>query len=361
MHQLAEFGRGVRTGIRHWISAACIIALFLFSGTVFTLTFSQSIEDARTLRLELGLLTHDPVLFTPRYLNESNAPRAASEATVRGEVGLLLRGEALSEVTGNLSPSTVGGYQVVLLIGRASSVLFPEMTASDTGARVFIGPGVDRDSLPASTRAAGPPISLTDVPRLRSTTRILDAAGAEIDTSNAIVLVLPASAFATLPATAQQEALWKTILISPSPSVLSGHMRRARHEGLLLIPHPLRTSAPAQWRQTLAQAVVSAVGLGVLLILVGVAFSASLRQLLDDQQASLSIRHLYGTRPSDEASWLLGIVCVEVLPSCALLACLRTMDPTTSGANTIVIAAIALIGTAVWLAALLRLRRERKS
>lgn len=239
MHQLAEFGRGVRTGIRHWISAACIIALFLFSGTVFTLTFSQSIEDARTLRLELGLLTHDPVLFTPRYLNESNAPRAASEATVRGEVGLLRRGEALSEVTGNLSPSTVGGYQVVLLIGRASSVLFPEMTASDTGARVFIGPGVDRDSLPASTRAAGPPISLTDVPRLRSTTRILDAAGAEIDTSNAIVLVLPASAFATLPATAQQEALWKTILISPSP--LGAFRAYAAGPTRGVAPHPPST------------------------------------------------------------------------------------------------------------------------
>lgn len=343
------------------MSALCIIALFLFSGTVFTLTFSQSIEDARTLRLELSLLTQNPVLFTPRYLNGSSAPQAASNSTVRGEIDLLQKGKAISEVTGNLPSSTINGYPVVVLIGKASSVLFPELTASDSTARVFIGSHVDSNSLPASTHVTGSQVSLTHPLRLRSTAHLLDASSATIDTSNTVILLLPASAFATLPATAQQEALWKTILINPSSSILSAQMQRARHEGLLLIPHPLRTSAPTQWRQTLAQAIVSAVGLGVLLILVGVAFSASLREILDAQKSSLSIRYLYGAHPVDEALWLLGIVCVEVLPSCVLLACLRLMDPATSSANTIIVTVIALIGIAVWLSALLRLHRERKS
>ena len=158
--------------------------------------------------------------------------------------------------------------------------------------------------------------------RTPSSASIFDPAAVGIDLDRSVLIALPPSSLDHLDGTEQEEAVWRTVLLSTTDDDTEQFITAARQDRLALVPHRLAADQPERFRNLLVWAAMHGVGLLGLTALVSIAYSASIRSVLRRERADLLLRHLYGATSAQLTIRLAAFLAVTmlVLPALTLLA-----------------------------------------
>ena len=115
-----------------------------------------------------------------------------------------------------------------------------------------------------------------------------------IDLDRSVLIALPPSSLDHLDGAEQEEAVWRTVLLSATDGDTEQFITAARQDRLALVPHRLAADQPERFRSLLVWAAMHGVGLLGLTALVSIAYGASIRSVLRRERADLLLRHLYG-------------------------------------------------------------------
>lgn len=158
--------------------------------------------------------------------------------------------------------------------------------------------------------------------RTPSSASLFDPAAVGIDLDRSVLIALPPSSLDHLDSTEQEEAVWRTVLLSATDDDTEQFLTAARQDRLALVPHRLAADQPERFRKLVVWAAMHGVGLLGLTALVSIAYSASIRSVLRRERADLLLRHLYGATSAQLTIRLAAFLAVTmlVLPALTLLA-----------------------------------------
>ena len=158
--------------------------------------------------------------------------------------------------------------------------------------------------------------------RTPSSASLFDPAAVGIDLDRSVLIVLPPSSLDHLDGTEQEEAVWRTVLLSATDDDTEQFITAARQDRLALVPHRLAADQSERFRELLVWAAMHGVGLLGLTALVSIAYGASIRSVLRRERADLLLRHLYGATSAHLTIRLAAFLAVSmlVLPALTLLA-----------------------------------------
>ena len=158
--------------------------------------------------------------------------------------------------------------------------------------------------------------------RTPSSASLFDPAAVGIDLDRSVLIALPPSSLDHLDGAEQEEAVWRTVLLSATDDDTEQFITAARQDRLALVPHRLAADQPERFRKLMVWAAMHGVGLLGLTALVSIAYSASIRSVLRGERADLLLRHLYGATSAQLTIRLAVFLAVTmlVLPALTLLA-----------------------------------------
>ena len=158
--------------------------------------------------------------------------------------------------------------------------------------------------------------------RTPSSATLFDPAAVGIDLDRSVLIALPPSSLDHLDGTEQEEAVWRTVLLSATDDDTEQFITAARQDRLALVPHRLAADQPERFRNLLVWAAMHGVGLLGLTTLVSIAYGSSIRSVLRRERADLLLRHLYGATSAQLTTRLAAFLAATmlVLPALALLA-----------------------------------------
>jgi len=317
---LTEIAGAVGTAWRHRWSTAGIALMFTLVSAVLTMTLAEVVTQSSVVMAAQRLRELDATTFTPYYLGDlDNDPSTGLMEDLGDRIA---SGSAYTMVVSNVevsNPSFAGGNPVVIVVGQA-------VQNAVTGARLcspapcaMVGDQVPHP-VDGPLHVGGRSVPVAD--RTPSSASLFDPAAVGIDLSRSVLIALPPSSLDHLDGAEQEEAVWRTVLLSATDDDTEQFITAARQDRLALVPHRLAADQSERSRELLVWAAMHGVGLLGLTALVSIAYGASIRSVLRRERADLLLRHLYGATSTQLTIRLAAFLAVTmlVLPALTLLA-----------------------------------------
>ena len=231
-------------------------------------------------------------------------------------------GSAYTMVIGNVEvsdPSFAGGNPVVIVVGQAAQNAVTGARLCSPAPCAMVGDQVPHPvDRPLHVGGRSVPVA----GRTPSSASLFDPAAVGIDLDRSVLIALPPSSLDHLDGTEQEEAVWRTVLLSATDDDTEQFITAARQHRLALVPHRLAADQSERFRELLVWAAMHGVGLLGLTALVSIAYGASIRSVLRRERADLLLRHLYGATSAHLTVRLAAFLAVSmlVLPALTLLA-----------------------------------------
>ena len=305
---------------RHRGSAVGIALMFTLVSAILTMTLAEVMTQSSVVMAAQRLRELDATTFTPYYLGDlDNDPSTGLMEDLGDRIA---SGSAYTMVVSNVevsNPSFAGGNPVVIVVGQA-------VQNAVTGARLcspapcaMVGDQVPHP-VDGPLHVGGRSVPVAD--RTPSSASLFDPAAVGIDLSRSVLIALPPSSLDHLDGAEQEEAVWRTVLLSATDDDTEQFITAARQDQLALVPHRLAADQPERFRKLMVWAAMHGVGLLGLTALVSIAYSASIRSVLRGERADLLLRHLYGATSAQLTIRLAVFLAVTmlVLPALTLLA-----------------------------------------
>lgn len=317
---LTEIAGALGAAWRHRGSAVGIALMFTLVSAILTMTLAEVMTQSSVVMAAQRLRELDATTFTPYYLGDlDNDPSTGLMEDLGDRIA---SGSAYTMVVSNVevsNPSFAGGNPVVIVVGQA-------VQNAVTGARLcspapcaMVGDQVPHP-VDGPLHVGGRSVPVAD--RTPSSASLFDPAAVGIDLSRSVLIALPPSSLDHLDGAEQEEAVWRTVLLSATDDDTEQFITAARQDQLALVPHRLAADQPERFRKLMVWAAMHGVGLLGLTALVSIAYSASIRSVLRGERADLLLRHLYGVTSAQLTIRLAVFLAVTmlVLPALTLLA-----------------------------------------
>ncbi|MFC2546683.1 MAG: hypothetical protein ACFNX4_07535 [Actinomyces oris] len=317
---LTEIAGALGAAWRHRGSAVGIALMFTLVSAILTMTLAEVMTQSSVVMAAQRLRELDATTFTPYYLGDlDNDPSTGLMEDLGDRIA---SGSAYTMVVSNVevsNPSFAGGNPVVIVVGQA-------VQNAVTGARLcspapcaMVGDQVPHP-VDGPLHVGGRSVPVAD--RTPSSASLFDPAAVGIDLSRSVLIALPPSSLDHLDGAEQEEAVWRTVLLSATDDDTEQFITAARQDQLALVPHRLAADQPERFRKLMVWAAMHGVGLLGLTALVSIAYSASIRSVLRGERADLLLRHLYGATSAQLTIRLAVFLAVTmlVLPALTLLA-----------------------------------------
>lgn len=317
---LTEIAGALGAAWRHRGSAVGIALMFTLVSAILTMTLAEVMTQSSVVMAAQRLRELDATTFTPYYLGDlDNDPSTGLMEDLGDRIA---SGSAYTMVVSNVevsNPSFAGGNPVVIVVGQA-------VQNAVTGARLcspapcaMVGDQVPHP-VDGPLHVGGRSVPVAD--RTPSSASLFDPAAVGIDLSRSVLIALPPSSLDHLDGAEQEEAVWRTVLLSATDDDTEQFITAARQDRLALVPHRLAADQPERFRKLMVWAAMHGVGLLGLTALVSIAYSASIRSVLRGERADLLLRHLYGVTSAQLTIRLAVFLAVTmlVLPALTLLA-----------------------------------------
>ena len=317
---LTEIAGALGAAWRHRGSAVGIALMFTLVSAILTMTLAEVMTQSSVVMAAQRLRELDATTFTPYYLGDlDNDPSTGLMEDLGDRIA---SGSAYTMVVSNVevsNPSFAGGNPVVIVVGQA-------VQNAVTGARLcspapcaMVGDQVPHP-VDGPLHVGGRSVPVAD--RTPSSASLFDPAAVGIDLSRSVLIALPPSSLDHLDGAEQEEAVWRTVLLSATDDDTEQIITAARQDRLALVPHRLAADQPERFRKLVVWAAMHGVGLLGLTALISIAYSASIRSVLRGERADLLLRHLYGATSAQLTIRLAVFLAVTmlVLPALTLLA-----------------------------------------
>ena len=316
---LTEIAGAVGTAWRYRWSAAGIALIFTLVGAILTMTLAEVMTQSSVVMAAQRLRELDATTFTPYYLGDlDNDPSTGLMEDLGDRIA---SGSAYTMVIGNVEvsdPSFAGGNPVVIVVGQAAQNAVTGARLCSPAPCAMVGDQVPHP-VDGPLHVGGRSVPVAG--RTPSSASLFDPAAVGIDLSRSVLIALPPSSLDHLDGTEQEEAVWRTVLLSATDDDTEQFITAARQDRLALVPHRLAADQSERFRELLVWAAMHGVGLLGLTALVSIAYGASIRSVLRRERADL-LRHLYGATSADLTIRLAAFLAVSmlVLPALTLLA-----------------------------------------
>ena len=317
---LTEIAGALGAAWRHRGSAVGIALMFTLVSAILTMTLAEVMTQSSVVMAAQRLRELNATTFTPYYLGDlDNDPSTGLMEDLGDRIA---SGSAYTMVVSNVevsNPSFAGGNPVVIVVGQA-------VQNAVTGARLcspapcaMVGDQVPHP-VDGPLHVGGRSVPVAD--RTPSSASLFDPAAVGIDLSRSVLISLPPSSLDHLDGAEQEEAVWRTVLLSATDDDTEQFITAARQDRLALVPHRLAADQPERFRKLMVWAAMHGVGLLGLTALISIAYSASIRSVLRRERADLLLRHLYGATSAQLTIRLAVFLAVTmlVLPALTLLA-----------------------------------------
>lgn len=333
---------GVRTAARRWRVLLGLAATTAAGALVLSVIMGDVITQFQALRAARQLRAHHAVAFTVYYPSNPDPVSDVPDATVEGFATAVSAGTAFtvleSSVGVDSATGTTGdGTPVVAVIGDAAALAGSGgvLPCSPAPCAVRGADLADRDV--GTVTVAGPGASVY-VP-----------AGGPQDLDGVVTVVLPASVLPDLGPTEREEAMVRSVWLSPGAGALDGFLAGCRSGRLLLVPADLATDSLADVRDQLVTAAMYVVGTIAFLALLVAALAGVTGEVLRAEERAWVIRRSCGARPHHLAvrvgTFTATVLLALPLPPLLLVTAVITPYRTSA---TIVLAALVTTTLALW-------------
>ena len=315
-----EIAGALGTAWRHRWSAAGIALMFTLVSVILTMTLAEVMTQSSVVMAAQRLRELDATTFTPYYLGDlDNDPSTGLMEDLGDRIA---SGSAYTMILSNVEvddPSFAGGNPVVIVVGQAAQNAMTGARLCSPAPCAMVGGQVPHP-VDGPLHVGGRSVPVAG--RTPSSASIFDPAAVGIDLDRSVLIALPPSSLDHLDGTEQEEAVWRTVLLSATDDDTEQFITAARQDRLALVPHRLAADQPERFRTLVVWAAMHGVGLLGLTALVSIAYSASIRSVLRRERADLLLRHLYGATSAHLTIRLAAFLAVTmlVLPALTLLA-----------------------------------------
>ena len=315
-----EIAGAVGTAWRHRGSAVGIALMFTLVSAILTMTLAEVMTQSSVVMAAHRLRELDATTFTPYYLGDlDNDPSTGLMEDLGDRIA---SGSAYTMVIGNVEvsdPSFAGGNPVVIVVGQAAQNAVTGARLCSPAPCAMVGDQVPHP-VDGPLHVGGRSVPVAG--RTPSSASLFDPAAVGIDLSRSVLIALPPSSLDHLDGTEQEEAVWRTVLLSATDDDTEQFITAARQDRLALVPHRLAADQPERFRKLVVWAAMHGVGLLGLTTLVSIAYGSSIRSVLRRERADLLLRHLYGATSAQLTIRLAAFLAVTmlVLPALTLLA-----------------------------------------
>jgi hypothetical protein len=317
---LTEIAGALGAAWRHRGSAVGIALIFTLVSAILTMTLAEVMTQSSVVMAAQRLRELDATTFTPYYLGDlDNDPSTGLMEDLGDRIA---SGSAYTMVVSNVevsNPSFAGGNPVVIVVGQAAQNAVTGARLCSPAPCAMVGDQVPHP-VDGPLHVGGRSVPVAD--RTPSSASLFDPAAVGIDLSRSVLIALPPSSLDHLDGAEQEEAVWRTVLLSATDDDTEQFITAARQDQLALVPHRLAADQPERFRKLMVWAAMHGVGLLGLTALVSIAYSASIRSVLRGERADLLLRHLYGATSAQLTIRLAVFLAVTmlVLPALTLLA-----------------------------------------
>lgn len=317
---LTEIAGALGAAWRHRGSAVGIALMFTLVSAILTMTLAEVMTQSSVVMAAQRLRELDATTFTPYYLGDlDNDPSTGLMEDLGDRIA---SGSAYTMILSNVevsNPSFAGGNPVVIVVGQAAQNAMTGARLCSPAPCAMVGDQVPHP-VDGPLHVGGRSVPVAD--RTPSSASLFDPAAVGIDLSRSVLIALPPSSLDHLDGAEQEEAVWRTVLLSATDDDTEQFITAARQDQLALVPHRLAADQPERFRKLMVWAAMHGVGLLGLTALVSIAYSASIRSVLRGERADLLLRHLYGATSAQLTIRLAVFLAVTmlVLPALTLLA-----------------------------------------
>lgn len=291
----------VRSGIilawRHKIAAAGIALMISVICVVLVVALADVITQTSVIIGAKKLRENNAVTFTPYYL-ESNTTRPSAEFV--GELGRKIdNGAAYTMVSSNVrinDPSFANGNRAIILIGSSAQMAITGTSLCSPAPCAMAGeriPNPIQNSLKIGDE------NITVSKTIPSSAALFDPAATGVDLGKSVLIVLPPSKLDILDEYEQEEAVWRTVLFSPTDDETEKFATAAKDNHLLLVPHNLATDQPERYRELTVRAGLYGLSLMAVSLVVLNAYQTAVRSIIRREKSALILHHLYGATHTD--------------------------------------------------------------
>ena len=312
---LTEIAGALGAAWRHRGSAVGIALIFTLVSAILTMTLAEVMTQSSVVMAAQRLRELDATTFTPYYLGDlDNDPSTGLMEDLGDRIA---SGSAYTMVVSNVevsNPSFAGGNPVVIVVGQAAQNAVTGARLCSPAPCAMVGDQVPHP-VDGPLHVGGRSVPVAD--RTPSSASLFDPAAVGIDLSRSVLIALPPSSLDHLDGAEQEEAVWRTVLLSATDDDTEQFITAARQDQLALA-----ADQPERFRKLMVWAAMHGVGLLGLTALVSIAYSASIRSVLRGERADLLLRHLYGATSAQLTIRLAVFLAVTmlVLPALTLLA-----------------------------------------
>lgn len=333
---------GLALARRRWIKIILVTVLIALPSAAIALSASEVITQVNVARAGVALRQHHAVAFDI-YDNPSEDP--LDLATLRPEIEA---GNAYAMVlfgAGSEAGYTSDGHRLIYLIGDAPRTLFPTLRLCQPAPCSMRGHDLRDQALSADAYGSAP-ITGQDV--LPPGAALLAPNAGIIRLDEAVVLVLPASVLGEMSTNETQDAASSAVMLDPTPQQVDRYIDDLARQRASLTPKYL-DSPQTDLRDSMVQAGLFVLGTGAFLILVLIAFVASVVRLVEQERRSLTIRRMYGsTKRGTRLRLGTFLACIGVGPTAVLIAMRYFEDPTLTRSALIVLTILAIVWGSLW-------------
>jgi len=297
-------------GIAFMITVICIV---LVAALADVITQTSVIVGAKQLR------ANNAVTFTPYYLE---AKETEPSEDFMGELSeQITKGSAYTMISSNVridDPSFANGNRAIILIGSSAQMAVTGTSLCSPAPCAMVG---ERTTAPVDgpLKIGEEEVNITK--ETPSSAALFDPAATGIDLGTSVVIVLPPSSLDKLDVHEQTEAVWRTVLFSPTVEETAHFAAKAKENHLLLVPHNLATDQPERYRELMVRAGLYGLSLMAVSLLILAAYQNSVRSMIRREKPTLILHHLYGATRADLNVRLSIFLATTILalPSCALI------------------------------------------
>lgn len=320
----------VRLGLflawRHKIAAAGITVMITVICGVLVMALADVITQTSVIVGAKKLRENNAVTFTPYYL-ESNTTRPSAEF-MRDLGRKIDNGAAYTMVSSNVrinDPSFANGNRTIIVVGSSAQMAITGTSLCSPAPCAMVGERIPKP-IQKTLKMGDEKISVSK--KMPSSAALFDPAATGVDLGKSVLIVLPPSKLDILDDYEQEEAVWRTVLFSPTDAETAKFATAAKGNDLLLVPHNLATDQPERYRELMVRAGLYGLSLMAVSLVVLTTYQASVRSIIHREQSALVLHHLYGATRADINLRVLVFLAstILVLPTFALVM-LSAMGP----------------------------------
>ena len=197
---------------RHRGSTAGIALMFTLVSVILTMTLAEVMTQSSVVMAAQRLRELDATTFTPYYLGDLNNDPSTGLMEDLGD--RIASGSAYTMVIGNVEvddPSFAGGNPVVIVVGQAAQNAVTGARLCSPAPCAMVGGQVPHP-VDGPLHVGGRSVPVAGRPP--SSASLFDPAAVGIDLDRSVLIALPPSSLDHLDSTEQEEAVWRTVLLS---------------------------------------------------------------------------------------------------------------------------------------------------